>query len=560
MQQPQLHSRRRFLKHSAAVSLSTAWTLAADGPRPLWADVSVETESAELVAARRKAQQRRRRLIYNDDGCGPLGSPSGNTAEGFLYGPQSRMGALTGSQVDSVFICSGATHVLTHPTAVAESYADVAQRYGIGGEWEAYRVNMRALEGLKTDAIQLTIDHCRKHDLEVCYSHRINDIHNTFLEVERSTWFREHPQYWMGKPDEAAKAGGGNSPKHWWSALDFEQPEVLDHLARIQQEVSGKYDVDGMEIDYFRSPMFFRPNLEYQPATAAQVEILTGFQRRLRQIHLRAGNQRGRPILTAVRVPATFAACTHVGIDIETWLKQGLVDVLNVGGGYVPFTEPLEEIVKLAHGVGVPVYSTISGSGMRGPDNRYSSVEAWRGAASNMWHAGVDGIVTFNIFPAVGPEPRFVDIGSKETLAGRNKLFVIDPIRVLEGDLVQGITQSQALPISIPSDGKSVTASLPIGDDLPAAGKDGRLANADLRIQLSNPKAIEVVEVSLNDEVLTVQEQDAGTGWFICRPRPDQYRHGRNELTFRATRVAANGEAIADVTHVEVPVHYNSTV
>ena len=556
MQHPQKHNRREFLKRSGAAPLGAALALGAINP---WAGLAVHadaSESAEMAAARKKAQQRRRRLIYNDDGCGPLGSPTGNTADGFLYGPQSRMGALRGSQVDSVFICSGATHVLTHPTAVAESYADVVQRYGIGGEWEAYRVNMRALEALKTDAIQLTIDHCRKQKLEVFYSHRINDIHNTFLEVERSTWFREHPQCWMGKPDEAAKAGGPNSPKHWWSALDFEQPEVLDHLAHIQEEVSDKYDVDGMEIDYFRSPMFFCSNLDYQPATATQVEILTGFQQRLRQTHLQAGNQRGRPILTAVRVPATPAACRHVGIDIEHWLKQGLVDVLNVGGGYVPFTEPLDEIVKLAHNVGVPVYSTINASGMRGPDNRYSTVEAWRGAAANMWHAGVDGIVTFNIFPAVGPEPRFVDIGSKETLAGRNKLFVIDPIRILEGDLVQGITQSQALPVSIPGDGKSVTASLPIGDDLPAAHKDGRLGSADLRVHLSDPKAIEVVEVSLNGAVLAVAEQDARTGWFVYRPKPEQYRQGRNELAFRATRVASDGKSMADVTHVEVPVQY----
>ncbi len=557
MQHLQKHNRREFLKRSGAAPLGAALALGVISPRGGLAVHADASESAEMAAARKKAQQRRRRLIYNDDGCGPLGSPTGNTADGFLYGPQSRMGALRGSQVDSVFICSGATHVLTHPTAVAESYADVAQRYGIGGEWEAYRANMRALEGLKTDAIQLTIDHCRKHELEVCYSHRINDIHNTFLEVERSTWFREHPQFWMGKPDEAAKAGGANSPKHWWSALDFEQPNVLDHLARIQEEVSSKYDVDGMEIDYFRSPMFFRPNLDYQPATATQVEILTGFQRRLRKIHLQAGNKRGRPILTAARVPATPSACRHVGIDIERWLKEGLVDVLNVGGGYVPFTEPLDEIVKLAHSVGIPVYSTISASGMRGPDNRYSAVEAWRGAASNMWHAGVDGIVTFNIFPAVGPEPRFVDIGSKETLAGRNKLFVIDPIRILEGDLVQGITQTQALPVSIHGDGKSVVAVLPIGDDLPAAGKRGTLASADLRVRLSDPQAIDAIEVSLNGAVLAVTEQEPKTGWFVCRPKPEQYRLGRNALAFRATRVAADRKHVADVTHVEVPVQYN---
>jgi hypothetical protein len=90
---------------------------------------------------------------------------------------------------------------------------------------------------------------------------------------------------------------------------------------------------------------------------------------------------------------------------------------------------------------------------MRGPENRYSTHEAWRGAAANMWQAGVDGVVTFNLFPT-SPEPRFADIGSPETLAGKDKLFVIDPIRILEGDLVQGIEQSQALPRPIPGDGK----------------------------------------------------------------------------------------------------------
>lgn len=556
MSQPHRNNRRVFLERFTSVSLGTAWMFAARRSQSAWSGLAVEHESPESAAARKKARQRRRRLIYNDDGCGPLGSPTGNTAEGFLYGPQSRMGALRGTQVDSVVICSGATHVLTHPTSVAESYADVVQRYGIQGEWEAYRVNMRALEALRTDAIQLTIDHCRKHEREVFYSHRINDIHNSFLEVERSTWFREHPQFWMGTPEAAAKEGGVNSPKHWWSALDFEQPDVLDHLARIQEEVSRKYDVDGMEIDYFRSPMFFRPNLEYQPATAAQVEMLTGFQRRLRQIHLQAGNQRGRSMLTAIRVPAVPAACRHVGIDIARWIEDGLVDVLNVGGGYVPFTEPLEEIVTLAHDAGIPVYATISASGMRGPDNRYSTVEAWRGAAANMWHAGVDGIVMFNLFPSVGPEPRFVDIGSKETLVGRNKLFVIDPIRVLEGDLVQGITQTQALPVTIPGDGKPVAAVLPIGDDLPAAGEKGSLKSADLRIRLSDPKAVGVVDVTLNGGILTVAEKDVTTGWIVYRPRPEQYRLGHNELVFQSNRLKPDGPNIAEVTHVEVPVHY----
>ena len=548
------HTRRDFLKTSAAIPLCGAmmacgvWRAGARDPNI--------TEPADLAAARGLAKQRRRRLIYNDDGYGPLSSPEGVSADDFLYGPRGRMGALRGSQVDSVFICSGATHVLNHRSDVAESYADVVERYGIGGEWEVYRENIRALEAMETDAIQLTVDFCRMQELEVFYSHRINDIHNVFFEVERSTWFREHPEYWMGTPEQGSLAGDGDSPRYWWTALDFEQAEVLEHIYQIQEEVCGRYAVDGVEIDYFRSPMFFRPNLDFQPATDAQIEILIGFQRQLRAIHVQGGTKRGRPILTAAHVPAVPAACRHVGIDIDCWLEEGLVDVLNVGGGYVPFTEPLDEIVELAHSVGVPVYSTISASGMRGPDNRYSTVEAWRGAAANMWQAGVDGILAFNLFPTSGPEPRLMDIGSPETLAGRNKLFVIDPVRILEGDLVQAITQTQALPMTIPADGEPATATLPIGDDLSAAAEAGTLASADLRIRLSDQEAVGPVEVRLNGVLLSETQQDPADDWLVFRPQPETFRLGPNELSFRATRVSPDAQSLAEVTHVEVPVLY----
>src|SRR5205085_2820065 len=144
---------------------------------------------------------------------------------------------------------------------------------------------------------------------------------------------------------------------------------------------------------------------------------------RIREMTYHVGTRRGRPILMAARVPATPAACRHVGIEVARWLAEELTDLLPVGGGYVPFTEPLGEIIRLARAHRVPVYPTISASGMRGRDQRYGSVEAWRGAAANMWRAGADGIYVFNLFPP-GPEQRFQEIGSPETLARRNKLFV----------------------------------------------------------------------------------------------------------------------------------------
>ncbi|MBM3457762.1 MAG: hypothetical protein FJX77_04425 [Armatimonadetes bacterium] len=540
-------ARRDLLKSAAGLSVAGVLREAAESA----AAAEVE-EPPSLRAQRREAVGRRRRLIYNDDGCGPLMQAGCRTREAFLAGPHSRMPAVTGTQVDSVFFCSGATHVLNHPTAVAESYADVAERYGIGGEWAVFRDNLRALERTGTDAVRLMSQHCRRHALEFVYSHRINDIHNTFLPVERSTWFREHPEYWLNTPEAAARAGGGNSPRHWWSALDFGQPAVLEHLARIQEEVCSRYDVDGVEVDYFRSPMFFRPNLDYQPATPAQRAILTGFQRRLREIHVRAGNRRSRPILTVARVPATVAACRHVGIEIRTWLREGLVDLLTVGGGYIPFTEPVSELVRLAHGAGVPVYSTLSASGLRGPENRYSTAEAWRGAAAVLWRAGVDGLVIFNLFPT-GPEPRFQELGAPASLAGKNKLFAVDPVRILEGDLVQGIEQRQALPLSLPADGAPATARLPLGDDLAAAERQGNLAGVALRARLQPARAAAGVEVSLNRARLTPERRDETGGWIHLQPPARRFRLGRNAVTFRRP---GGLEGPVEVVLLEAEVRY----
>ena len=395
-----------------------------------------------------------------------------------------------------------------------------------------------------------TAQFCHENDLEVCFTHRINDIHDTFLYWELSRWKREHPEYWITTPEDAAQAGGANSPRHWWSALDFAEPGVLNYLYAIQRDVTSRYDLDGVEIDYFRSPMFFQPNLNYEPATSDQIDILTEFQRRLRTIAYQAGTKRGRPMLMSTRVPATPGCCRHVGIDIERWLQEGLLDVLTVGGGYVPFTEPLDEMVALARQCKVPIYATISTSGMRSP---YNTDEAWRGAAANMWHAGVDGIVLFNYFPGE-PMARINEIGSPETLRGLDKVFAIDQRRILEGDLVQGIEQRQVLPISVPADGSAATANLPIGDDLPAAGRDGTLKSAELWIALNDAEALANVQLDLNGQRLT----PAGTeeAWVKFNPQPNQYRLGRNELAVRAANADSNAESLADIVHVESRVKY----
>jgi hypothetical protein len=55
---------------------------------------------------------------------------------------------------------------------------------------------------------------------------------------------------------------------------------------------------------------------------------MTGLVRKVRQQVLAASARRGRPLLLSVRTPVTVELCNHVGLDIEKWLAEGLIDVL----------------------------------------------------------------------------------------------------------------------------------------------------------------------------------------------------------------------------------------
>lgn len=530
-------------------------------------------ECPQMAAMRKKAKNRRRRLVFNSDG-NDVNVAGVKTAEDFLA---VRYNHLLNTNVDSVFYCTGATTMFTHLAQVGETYGEFIT--DDMGEWNVYgRDSIEALKAAGHDVLHLSCDFCHKHGIEIMFSHRINDIHDcvgTWSESELSRWKREHPEYLMGKRGDYEKYGG-DSPKAWWTALDFEQPEVLDYLFRIEEDVCRRYDIDGFEIDYFRSPLLFRPNLEFESATPAQCELLTEFQRRLRDMAYRVGNERGRPILVAVRTPMTQAKCLHVGIDLDQWLREDLIDVLVVGGGYVPFTQPNAESVKLGNRYGVPVYPSVNASGMRSGDwtkINYDTPECWRAVASNMWNDGADGVYLFNIFPerekatalgnaAWGPtadvDPRFTEIGDRKKLATLDKVFVIDRWTIVEGDLAQGIVQDNVLPKMVDDDGTPMLTVLPVGDNLAGASAKGVLKDLEVVIGLDNFTEGDTVEIRLNGKLSATIGQVGEDGITTFAPNARHFRPGGNQLAFRATNRGPTADQPISVNRVELHVKYTS--
>ncbi len=498
-------------------------------------------ESAELAALREKMKSRQRRIIYNNDG-NEIFAASSNTPEGFLA---LRMKPTLDTQVDSIFYCTGSATMFTHQAKVGETYGKYAEGMPL-------KTNIEALdEKYKTDTLAIVVQFCHENDLEVFFTYRVNDIHDSFLDFELSTWKREHPEYLMGKPEDRQKYLE-TDPRRRWTSLDFDIPEVRDYLLAIVDDVLARYDLDGIEIDYLRNPLFFRPTRSGKPVSSEQVKILTGFQGRVRELAYKHGNRRGRPILVSTRVPVTTRMCLHVGIDIEQWLKEDLLDVLVTANGCVPFTNPWRELVDLGHAHGVPVYPAIAGSGRR----ELQTIEHWRGAAAIFRHAGADGMYLFNTFPTTPQHPHFTELGDPKKLAFENKIFAIDNGGYdFDGGIAHAIMKSQHLPRNLDPSGEPLQATLPVADDVAGAAKEGRLRRLTLRIRFGGKALGVAIETRLNGDALESAEEDAESAWVTYAAGPSQYRQGDNVLAFS---VKASGETAKPVVleAVELRVEY----
>ena len=166
---------------------------------------------------------------------------------------------------------------------------------------------------------------------------------------------RERPDLLIGRPGESIPEG----TIEWGikTGLDFTFPEVREHRLSIVEEVVERFDVDGVELDFMRHPAFFRPDEAY-----GSRYLMTNLVARARRMIDEAGSRRGRNLQLAVRVPPTLYDSARIGLDAGEWIAERLVDVVVVGGGFIPFETPIGEFTAAASGTGCLVYGCIEGT------------------------------------------------------------------------------------------------------------------------------------------------------------------------------------------------------
>ena len=403
---------------------------------------------SDWTAVRRQAANRRRRVIFNNDGDDVFLAEA-PTPESFLA---VRCTGIEGTHVDTYVYSS----LSNFDSCVHDSR--VAEINRIENPWAFSRNHTQALIDQGHDSLSLVVGFCRAHGIEVFWSARMNDMHDNWEPRMMTAFKRNHPELRLWREGDYGRPGDGTVEPHMYAAaMDYGREEVRRRQFDTILDVCERYDVDGIELDFMREPVYFRPNMEGRPAEAEHLELMTSFVRRLRGAADAIGQKRGKPILLSARVPNLLDRCRYIGLDVERWMGENLLDMLIPSLEFTPFTGDISAIAALAHARGVPVYACIGGG--------VGGVDGWAAATTNALAGGADGIATFNNFAPRFPAWRVIGDAAKRREA--DKVYALDSFRKIMSTHEHVIDRRGLLPVTLAS-GAATELALPVREDLKA--------------------------------------------------------------------------------------------
>ena len=352
---------------------------------------------------------------------------------------------------------------------------------------EGYRKWVR--EGVDIPAVFAAA--CKKRGIEAFYNFRVNGADNDLGPFRQMKRKLAHPEWlikvWPG-------------PVGLWN---YAIPDVREHRLTILREIAERYDYDGVALDFARGCPLFLSGTGW-----LNRHKMTDFMRQFRSITQEAARKRGRPLLIGARVQENLEGAHFDGLDLETWVREGLVDVLSLG--IRNFDVDIGAYRRLTAGTHIQIYPCV--------DDHHASdgyatppIEIYRGVAANWWQQGADGIQTFNFNHAPDFPYRRVwkthlqayrEIGNPETLRHKNKVFTVGrrggghgPTVIPNAEdwttprhMYSNTNMLAPLPANLPGDGKADRMlTIALADDV---GRDrDHVDRISLRVLLSDPNA-----------------------------------------------------------------------
>jgi len=466
------------------------------------------------------------RIVVNDDGEVPAPGEGGDL-EAYL---SHRFADVVGTQVDAYFLCVGSTdrgpETAPKPPRVQDTM----------NHWFP---EMKAPAGIDR-LIRAYVKAAHDNGIEIFAAVRLNDIHDAWTPKLSYPLKAAHPDWLLGKRESRPK--DALMAAHW-SGFDWSREEVRQHFLDFILSFCRRYDVDGVELDYFRHALFFKLGEEQ-----ANLDKMTDFVRKVREGLTKIGDERGRRCRVAIRLPDSPELARRTGFDMERWLKEGLLDMLMVGGGYMPYSSSrYKESIDLAHAHGVQAYPCV---------NHFKEAIKMRSWASNFFALGGDGFYIFNYGGVQDGSEKaacLTQCGSPETLAGLDKVFAPDG-----GCRIFYCGQTNP-PSPFPVDlvgGPAI--ELVVGDDLAAANRAGRIEALTLRVKVIGVGEKAKIAVHING----IQASDSAVArsdgeTFLVSGEASLYERGINHITI-LPGADCLGRLSSKVTEMDLSVRYKA--
>jgi hypothetical protein len=351
----------------------------------------VRLPPAEAARRRREWQDGRvKRVVYNHDGHGVF----------FAHDPKTTadlwriVDVFANQSVHHLDWCVVAGGVFNHVTKVGEAFADLPDEAAPTSDPGQRRMIacLRRFKQQGIDPLRVISERGRLMGVPVYASYRMNFFcTEPYGRLFNGPFWRAHPELQIRS--EWQPGGMIN--------LDYALPGTREYVLNVFRELLDNYDLDGVNLDFTRHPPFFNDD---EPNKSAH---MTEFVRALRKEVDRTATRRGKRLALSVTFyashlvypPASMRPLTRGddGLDVATWVKNGLVDEIAPELVQMESTSMLDPkpFAEMVRGTGCDVYLRVENivehkrRGGRGP-KEYEQI--MRAATA----AGARGLYIFN--------------------------------------------------------------------------------------------------------------------------------------------------------------------
>ena len=479
---------------------------------------------------------------------------------------QAHFGFLAGTPVDA-YVCAlgpdaGYVTAFKSERTQMEYLVERYERGAALGDVRYWRhaENLKQSWAEGIDPLEVMVRESERLGIDHWFRLGMNDWHH-FDADSGSVYRLGGSQFYEGRTDLLIGKEGAAGWSHSADLLhvlpwmqDFAHDEVRALRRDIALEVCERYDCAGFLFDFLRVPAFFRFGEERQNA-----HLMTKMIRETREGLDEIARVKGRPIGLTVRVPPTIDGTVRMGLDVDAWIDDHLVDIVVTSPFFAQDTEhDAGEWVSLGRDTPVTIVAAIEEGYLAGHSDGFNrwfynppvmtplSKEMIRAVAARHHDRGVDGLYVFNWF-ATTLTVDYDNVAALDDIADAERLRHMDKRYMLmrsHTSFPNCLDVDRQIPVEVTEE--PVTLKFDVVDDAAAAPE--LVSAVRLQLHVDSLTIADELDVRLNgEEVRLVNPMEPGvmqgtvggrygTIWQIFDLRGNPPRTGENVVTVRARR------------------------